>query len=300
MSLYIKIGALYLAALLVLCAGCSVQIPETVPDTADETFLPCPYYNAPLVHEQLTRAAALEGAGELLGATMPHYAPMMDMGADVLKAVSAVRTVETVVILAPNHEGTGAAVQLSGSGYRWPDGTLNGDPDAAALLLGQPNLRAYLSDDVIATDHAASIWAPYIANLMPDAKVVTVLLSRSARAEDLTALSGGIRALTRSREVFVLASVDFSHYQIPQVMEEHDRKTRETIARGDITALRLLDGAYLDCPEALGILMLLGDVREYAYDTVLYNENGRTLGGSFFVCGVGQNGNSSLSASASG
>ena len=111
----------------------------------------------------------MEGVEDLLGATMPHYAPMMKLGVPVLAAAAQSRKIETVVLLAPNHKGEGPPVELSGSGYFWPDGSVEGDGDAAAFLRKTAVPDAAEDRQILSEEYAASLWAPYIAQLFPGA-----------------------------------------------------------------------------------------------------------------------------------
>ena len=65
-----------------------------------------------------------------------------------------------------------------------------------------------------------------------------------------------------------------------------DEATRRAVKSGDIAALRSLDGTYLDCPEALSVLLLRGQAEELAYRSLVYLESGLPVGASYFLYGV--------------
>lgn len=297
-------AVLTLSVLLSSCAAASppaVQSLTVVPshtvsrqNSSPADYLPCPEYDSALVYEQLTRyaEASADTDGKLLGATMPHYAPMMQLGIPFLRSIAEARSVETVVILAPNHAGSDAPFIISGRGYTWDSGCIDGCPEAADLLISCVPAESHENIELLSEEYSASVWAPYIADIFPDADVVTVLLNRGASADGLSALAAGISALAESREIFVLASIDFSHYQTPEIMADRDEITRETISGGSMSALRKLDGTYLDCPEAVCILSKLTwhggavTLSELDYETLVYSENGKRLGASYFIYGV--------------
>ena len=273
-------------------AAPEAEAAEAAADPPSNALLPCPNYDAAMLdaHMRDTAPMALpDDLSGLLGATMPHYAPMMKLGVSLLRAVMDTRAaagkpeIETVLLLGPNHAGAGPAVELSGLGYFWPDGSVEGDEDAAEFLRLHAGIETAEDRSVLDTEYSASLWAPYVSQLLPGAKVVTILFTRGVQTEDLSRLAGAISALAAEKRIFVLCSIDFSHYQTPQVMRERDRVTRRTVETGDILALRNLDGTYLDCPEALSVLLLCGEVRELAYETITFQENGLPQGASYFV-----------------
>ncbi len=276
-----------ISCLLALSLLCSCGSREAESRDTSDAYLSCAQYDAAAVSEHLSQLE-LPGydTSGLLGASMPHYVPMMQYGANLLYGAAQTESVETVILLAPNHEGTGAGIELSGLGYRWADGSVEGDAASAEYLKALSRVDTAEDIRILESEYSASLWAPYIRAIFPEARVVTILFTRSAASADLSALSRAILALSEEKSVFVLASVDFSHYQTPDVMREHDEVTRETVLRGDIPALRRLDGTYLDCPEALCVLMMSGGVRELDYRTVNYTENARLYGASYFFYGV--------------
>lgn len=273
-------AATSLAALLFLLTACSA------PAAQSNAVLPCPNYNAGIVSSLLASVVPMEGAENLLGATMPHYAPMMKLGVPVLAAAAQSRKIETVVLLAPNHKGEGPPVELSGSGYFWPDGSVEGDGDAAAFLRKTAVPDAAEDRQILSEEYAASLWAPYIAQLFPGAKVVTLLFTRGVQTETLSRLADALLALSEDRELFVLCSIDFSHYQTPEKTLQNDEVTREAVQNRDLSFLRRLDGAYLDCPEALSVLLCMGDVSELDYQTIVYRDAAGTSGASYFIYGL--------------
>lgn len=282
MSRFTPIAALFLAAMFFPLAACAVPAEQS------NAVLPCPNYDAALVSAQLAAASPLDGAENLLGATMPHYAPMMKLGISVLSAVAATRHIETVVLLAPNHGGKGPPIQLSGHGYFWADGSVEGDAEAAEFLRKNAAADAAEDMDTLSGEYAASVWAPYVAQIFPGARVVTLLFTRGVQTETLSRLADALSALSRQKELFILCSVDFSHYQTPEETLRRDAVTRESVARGDLSALRRLDGTYLDCPEALATLMFMGSVTQLDYQTVSYLHAGKTVGASYFIYGLPQ------------
>lgn len=265
----------------------TVDTARARPSSVQSGYMRCDFYDEALFLENIRTAPAYPDLADVTGATVPHYAPMMSLTAGVLSAVSAQRTVETVVILAPNHSGEGAAVQLSGDGFYWESGSIAGSPDAR-LFSANSALRAAVTNTHIAADHSAATLAPYIAHYLPEAQLVTLLLSSAASDIQLTAIADTLTALAAEKDILVLCSIDFSHYQTPQRAEHNDRQTRDAMSFGREALLRSFDGAYLDCPEALVTLMRFAARRdavlnETDYRLVTYAEQGLPAAASYFI-----------------
>ena len=292
----ILLTAILLSVLFSACAAPAppASLTAVSSHTAQQDYLPCSEYDGIFVSEQLSRnaEASSDTDGNLLGATMPHYAPMMYLGIPLLRKVAETRSIETVILLAPNHAGSDAPFIISGRGYTWSDGSIDGCTEAAELLTSCVPNESHENIDLLSEEYAASVWVPYIAEIFPDANVVTVLVNRGASANGISALAAGISALAKDREIFVLASIDFSHYQTPKEMSVRDEITRQTISGGSMSALRRLDGTYLDCPEAVCILSRLTwygssvTLSELDYETLVYSDNGKRLGASYFIYGA--------------
>ncbi|MBE6934881.1 MAG: AmmeMemoRadiSam system protein B [Ruminococcaceae bacterium] len=247
------------------CAPAEVPTPEAPPVEAvaenppatepDGTEIPCVHTDFPLVARQLSAASAPVLSGTLCGAILPHYAPAMQMGADLLAARET--PPDTIVILAPNHAGDGAPVQICGASYVWDGGGMAGDPALAAALAEALSLSP--DDRAAGEDWSASLHVPYLSAYFPEAQIVTILLSRGADAAALQTLGESLAALAAARELFVLSSVDFSHEQTPDTAARCDRETQRLLLDGEPSALLPLGNDYLDSPESAAVLMYYAD-----------------------------------------
>lgn len=256
--------------------------PEGVPDIRN--YIACTYYDEALVRAQTAAAEPSNDYQNIAGAVVPHYAPAMYMVSDILASVSSAP--ETVVIVAPNHAGKGAPVQISGSGYYWKSGTLAGDQELASRLTG--TLRLDADDSAAREDWSASLLVPYIAHYFPDTRVVTVLLSRGAGGTQIQSLAKALAEAAKTQSLLVLGSADFSHYQDERTARACDEETARVIASGDVSRLLTLGNEYLDSPETVGVLLTYASLTEREsseadglFETFI--QDGRRMAGSYYA-----------------
>ena len=254
---------------------------ETSNDTRN--YIACSYYDAKVVYAQITGAEPSSAYQYIAGAVVPHYAPAMYLASDILSSV--VEAPDTVVIIAPNHEGTGAPIQICGNGYYWSSGSLAGnltlaDALASALLLETDESAAR-------KDWSASLLVPYVAHYFPETSVVTVLLSRGAGDGPLRTLASALADAAQEQSLLILGSADFSHYQDEQTARKCDEESARIIEDGDITRLLTLGNEYLDSPETVAVLLLYASLIEQEFSAAdglleTFVQDGQRMAGSYY------------------
>ena len=107
--------------------------------------------------------------------------------------------------------------------------------------------------------------------------MVTVLFTKGCPLADLESLAYLIYERSRDKEVFLLASVDFSHYLNIKETAARDLVTEELINSGDILTIRALGSANLDSAEAMVTLLSYTDyyptTRTELMDSVILPES---------------------------
>jgi AmmeMemoRadiSam system protein B len=238
-------------------------------------------------------AEAYDAGGELRAATSPHFLPCMDYTAGVLKTVAAQGGCDTVFVVAPNHSGQGFPVTLSPLSWNTPFGVLETDREAVAAILGDSSLRGLAGEDAgrLEADHSASVQTPFIKCYLPDAKVVALLVGKGAAPETLDRLAEHIRGLGEDRRVFLLCSVDFSHYEPIEKVAGHDAETEAALLAGDAEALLAFGNEHMDSPQALRVFLRYGAAlaegapRKLDGRVLPESEMSRAVGYSYYVYG---------------
>ena len=137
---------------------------------------------------------------------------------------------ETVVILCPNHTGMGSGLSTVTEGsWLTPLGEVKIDTEFALQLLSDYPL---LDDDPSAhvKEHSCEVQLPFIQEISPDFKLVPICMMM----QDLQTAGELGQAIAKTahnlgRDIVVIASTDFTHYQPQQVAEAQDRKVLDHI-----------------------------------------------------------------------
>jgi MEMO1 family protein len=137
---------------------------------------------------------------------------------------------ETVVILCPNHTGMGSGLSIITEGsWLTPLGEVDIDTEFTQQLVQDYPL---LDDDSSAhlKEHSCEVQLPFIQEISPDFKLVPICMMM----QDLLTSQELGQAIAQSaqkldKDIVVIASTDFTHYQPQQVAESQDKKVLEHI-----------------------------------------------------------------------
>jgi len=258
-------------ALFLLCltiCACQVQPPApTVPEAEDilqlhhvpdEKYIYCIHYDEKAFQKAIDKAAPYNIEGSMLAATSPHFLPVMSFTANILYTLAELKQPPvTIFVVAPNHSGEGFPIMLADKGWATPYGNLEIDKTATAAILESPPLANKIDIDLqhIQSDHSAATLMPFIKYYLPDVQVVTLLLSKDCRLEQLRILAKIIFEISQEKPIFVLGSIDFSHYLPIEETAKRDELTEVLIQAGDIQAIMGLDSGNLDSPPSMVTLI---------------------------------------------
>lgn len=171
----------------------------------------------------LVRTSTATDRDRVLGAVSPH-AGYIYSGPVAGQLFSEIDVPGTVVLLAPNHTGLGAAFAACAEDWRTPLGEVQTDRD---LLDGLRSEFPTLTDDHVAHahEHSAEVQLPFIQFTNPDAKVVGIVLM-SNDLNQLKELGHAIATAIRNTgsEALVLASSDMTHYEVQESAESKDKQ----------------------------------------------------------------------------
>jgi len=252
---------LCLCFLLFLLAGCgnASAIPEDIP-TGNQAALPCNFYDQTVFEKNLRQATEYELSGKLLAGVSPHYPPAMTHTTSLLKtALDQGESYDTIVIVGPNHEGTGNPVSLANMAWQTPFGLAEADDETIDALLRSPTIIPRVDNDLLVKDQAAATLVPYTHYFFPEAKIVTILLSRGANLSQIQELAACLTQISKEKSLLLLCSIDFSHYQAYQETLSRDKETLAAIEANDQASLKVMDGKNLDSPETFLTLLSLKD-----------------------------------------
>ena len=156
-----------------------------------------------------------------LGAVVPH-AGYIYSGQVAAAVYSRLPKAETYVIIGPNHHGLGSPVALSRDSWRTPLGVVEPDLELADALAG-----GIIDHDETAHlhEHSIEVQIPFLQKRFQGFKILPIMMGLQ---DEQTAMVIGqelSRAVQKlNRRCKVIASSDFTHYELPREGPEGGRK----------------------------------------------------------------------------
>lgn len=139
----------------------------------------------------------------------------------------------TFVILGPNHTGRGSGVALSKEDWETPLGAVSNDKELGKLI--QKNSRIVDFDEVAhGSEHSIEVQLPFLQFLYRDFQFVPICLGLG----DYETADGIAHAILKAsqeakREILVVASSDFTHFEDAQSAKQKDELALEAIKKLD-------------------------------------------------------------------
>jgi hypothetical protein len=167
----------------------------------------------------------------------PHagYAYSGKTAAYTYKAMQCMKdidSIESVVIVGPNHTGVGAPIAVSTDDWETPIGVAKNDTALSNAIASTHDV--YVDEDAHRDEHSIEVQLPFLKHALPGKRFCFVCLGdQSIEASEL--LAGAILNASRSlgRKVIVLASSDFDHYEPAEIAEGKDSRLLEALKHMD-------------------------------------------------------------------
>jgi len=167
-------------------------------------------------------------------AVMVPHAGYVYSGGIAAETFARVRVPSRVIVIGPNHHGTGlpAAVFPAGN-WLTPLGPVAVAADLASLLLHEcPGLQA--DESAHRYEHSLEVQVPFIQSLNSSASIVPICLGHLG-LDELLAMGRSVgQALLRlGEEVLLVASSDMTHYESGDLAREKDRLALDRVLSRD-------------------------------------------------------------------
>ena len=195
--------------------------------------------------------------GRITALIAPHAGIMFSGPVAAFSYKAAAREPYDVVVLAgPSHfvPFEGIALYPDG-GFDSPFGIAPIDTEIAGRLAASPGVQPMPAAH--AREHSLEMQLPFVRRLLPEARIVPLLMGFQSR-EAIEQLAAALTAALRGRRALIVASTDLSHYFDARTAAALDARVQEKVAAFD--------------PE--GLIALAADYPEH--------ERGRYVG-----CGIG-------------
>ncbi|NYT00975.1 MAG: MEMO1 family protein [Methanocellales archaeon] len=161
------------------------------------------------------------------GAVVPH-AGYVYSGQVAAHVYAALPSAETYVLLGPNHHAIGSTIALSREMWSTPLGNVGVDEEIVDDLSESMDV----DETAHQYEHSIEVQLPFLQYRFKDFKIVPVCMGLQ---DEETAKEVGIilaNAL-KDRDIIVLASSDFTHYESDKVARENDNLVIEAILELD-------------------------------------------------------------------
>jgi len=226
---------------------------------------------------------------QVFGIIAPH-AGYMYSGAIAGKVYASITIPETVLVLGPNHHGTGEGAALFPAGeWQTPLGPVAINSRLNSLISQH---AALVSFDTLAHrfEHSLEVQIPFLQSLRPDVTFSALCLAHGPFAA-LCQIGQGIAAAIRDygKDVLIIASSDMNHFESAETSRRKDMLALERILAFDAEGLlRICRSEKITmCGAIPAAVMLLaaGELGASRAELVAYGNSGDVTGDSRQVVG---------------
>lgn len=204
--------------------------PIREPSAAGKYYPKDPEALKTLIDRLLEQAECrLEPDRELRALMCPH-ARLEDAGSVAAEAFVCIkgRPITTVVLVGPDHYigFEGVAVYPSGA-FRTPLGDVWVDEELADIFLDAgPEVRA--APEAHSKEHALEVHLPFLQRVVPNAKIVPVLMGFRSRS-NVEILANVLSRALDNPKVLLIASTDLSHHHPREVAQRLDQRIADLV-----------------------------------------------------------------------
>lgn len=184
-------------------------------------------------------ARSTDASGDLIALIAPHAGYIYSARIAAYSYKNITRPYRTVIIIGSSHyeHYTGASVYTQGS-FRTPLGLVRIDEKAAQSLLSE-EAQVRFFPKAFEREHSIEVQLPFIQKVLPQAKIVPILMGNPTR-EAFEHLSAGLARLAQNGDVLIVASTDLSHYHNYETAQRMDGDMIEAILRLSVGACEQL------------------------------------------------------------
>lgn len=215
---------------------------------------------------------------EVLGAIVPHHAPLTSLIDGTLKKVSEQKpNVTRVILIGPNHPDAGLGPALTRlTPWNLPIGTVQTDTELTTEFIDEG--LVLVDEKTLPLEHSMFTVLPVIHQYFPNAKVVTIILSSKHDKNRSKRLGEKIGSLLDEHTLLV-ASIDFSHYLSSDVAPLKDEETLDLIQKRDYDAIERIPTDHFDSGPSVMTFLHAVDFKGPSEGELVYHTNSGLFAG---------------------
>ena len=204
------------------------------------------------------------------GMIVPHHTVPMDIIVDMYQRAP---DVEHILLISPDHF-LNADRHITTSRLDWSGafGKVYNNHVLTDKLLSMDSVIE--DDEEIFIEHGLNTHIPLIAKYFENADVTNLMISKNTNYNELNALVKSLPA-----DLFIIASVDFSHYLTHDQADINDQETYEMLMMRKYDQLFVKSDAYFDSPMCLYVILKYYENSEI---TIYENQNSADYLGGFY------------------
>jgi AmmeMemoRadiSam system protein B len=278
MNKFFKVFTVFL--LFITIAGSILAYNNTAKNRPEKYFfdgrknIECLYYN-PIDFINIPEYETSQDIGTIHGCIVPHHLVAKDLIHEVFQNVQK-NNYKTVVLIGPDHESTNKGkIFTTLSDWQTPRGILETDSKLTKELLKYDFVIE--DDDKITMEHSTSSIIPFINHYLKNIKIVTLVLTKQVKLEDVEILTDELYKNINLHETLFIASVDFSHYLNLEDAQKKDLISMEAIKNKDINKLMSFTNDNLDSPISVVTLLKMMDKLGAAEGAILNHSNSELI-----------------------
>ena len=236
-------------------------------------------FDEDLFYRAIDRPEKFKIKDRLVGAILPHHEVADVYLAKFFAQLAKEQSVDTFIILGPNHSDVAAWPAISAETY-WQT-SLGSVYQAENILdgLAESGTVVYDQENFI-PEHSIKTIIPFIKYYFPEAKVVPIILTSRHDQSMSLVLAQKISLLLEDKKTLILSSIDFSHYLDLATAEQNDQVSLEAIYNRDYSLLSNLNSDYLDSPPTLIVLLEAMRLLETNdFELIDHSNSAKILGG---------------------
>ena len=139
-----------------------------------------------------------------------------------LQSMAELNTIDTFVIVGPNHTGYGDELSVSAADWLMPFGTVRNDTEFSTEL-SKISKSISLDESAHAQEHSVEVQLPFLQKIVNNPVCVFICMGDQSY-KNCELLSDAIRKASArlARSVTVIASSDFNHYESTSIANRKD------------------------------------------------------------------------------
>ncbi|MGQ9788052.1 MAG: AmmeMemoRadiSam system protein B [Candidatus Hadarchaeaceae archaeon] len=174
------------------------------------------------------------GTRKMVGLVSPHAGYMYSgpVAAHGFYRVAEDGPPECVVLLGPNHTGAGSGISIMTSGrWRTPLGEVQIDENLSNKIKLASDI---IDEDAVAHtyEHSIEVQLPFLQHIFGKFKIIPICMMLQDERTSLE-IGNAIAEAAAGKEVLIVASTDFTHYEPQRLAVEKDGKVIEKIIKMD-------------------------------------------------------------------